>query len=171
MKLLIIALFCFTFLQASLLENKSYEATFKQTITNNSSKEILYVGKLYYTNNGNILWAYKEPIVKNVYINKNKVIIDEPELEQAIVSQIDDKLNLVKILNESKQIDKKTFQNTINNVIYTIKTYKNNLKAIFYTDEIGNIVKITFQNEKINHEINPNIFNFNPPLHYDIIRK
>ena len=171
MRILITLLSLYALLFANIFDIKSYEANFKQTITNNSNKEILYKGKIYFKNNGNILWSYTEPIIKNVFINKNKVIIDEPELEQAIISNMDDDLNLIKILKESKKINNNTYENTINEITYTIKTYKNNLNAIFYKDEIENKVKIIFSNEKVNQNIDDKIFQFSYSDYYDIIRK
>jgi outer membrane lipoprotein carrier protein len=171
MKLLIVLIFFINSIFATIFDIETYEANFKQTITNNSAKEILYKGKIYLTNTNKVLWRYQEPIVKDVYINNNQVIIDEPELEQAIISTVDDDLNLLKILKESKKIDKKTYINSINDIKYTIKTYQDSLKAIFYTDEIGNKVKIIFTDEKINETIDNQIFEFNYPSHYDIIRK
>ena len=98
MKLLINLIVLNLSLFANIFDVKSFQADFKQTITNNSSKQILYSGKIYIKDTNKVLWSYKEPIVKNVFINKNKLIIDEPELEQAIISNINDDLNLVKIL-------------------------------------------------------------------------
>ena len=103
MKLLIVHIFFITSIFATIFDIETYEANFKQTITNNSAKEILYKGKIYLTNTNKVLWRYQEPIVKDVYINNNQVIIDEPELEQAIISTVDDDLNLLKLLKESKK--------------------------------------------------------------------
>jgi len=171
MKLLIILIVFNLSLFANIFNVKSFQADFKQTITNNSSKQILYTGKIYLKDTNKVLWSYKEPIIKNVIINKNILIVDEPELEQAIVSNINDDLNLVKILRESKKINNDTYTNTINNIKYTIKTYQDKLNAVFYTDDIGNSVKIVFSNEIINKNINDDIFEFKFPVNYDIIRK
>ena len=171
MRILIIASILYINIFANIFDIKSYEAQFKQTVTNNSNKELLYKGNIYFRNDGNILWQYVEPIVKNVYINKNEIIIDEPELEQAIISKINNEMNLISILKESKKIDNNTYENTINNIKYTIKTYDSKLKAIFYNDEIGNEVKIVFDNVKIDKTINDKKFIFLYPEYYDIIRK
>ena len=170
MKVLISIIIFITVSFANIFDIKTYQGTFKQTVTNNSNKEILYTGELYFNSTGHILWKYFNPN-KNVYINKNKVIIDEPELEQAIISTIDIDLNLIKILKQSKKIDDKTYTNTINDITYTIKVYEDMLQAIFYTDELNNKIKIVFSNGKINKTIKSDIFKFNAPDYYDIIRK
>ena len=50
-----------------------------------SSDIITYQGEVFIKNSGQILWKYKTPVVKNVYIDNNMAIVDEPELEQAIL--------------------------------------------------------------------------------------
>ena len=156
---------------ANVFDAKTFKAEFKQTITNNSQKEIIYKGNLFLKNNGNILWQYKEPLIKNVYITDGGIIIDEPELEQAIVSNIDESLNLITILKESKKIDELTYENTINDIKYTIKTYQDVLNSIFYTDNIGNKIKIVFSNSIVDENIPDKLFEFHAPENYDIIRK
>ena len=47
----------------------SYQASFKQSIINNSGKEILYNGNIYIKEPSQILWRYTKPIEKDVYIN------------------------------------------------------------------------------------------------------
>jgi outer membrane lipoprotein carrier protein len=163
--LLIISIISF----ANIFDIQNFKADFTQTIKNNSSNTISYKGNIVFDTN-NILWHYNEP-VKNVYISNSKVIIDEPELEQAIISNINEELNLISMLKESKKIDKNTYKNTLNNIIYTIKIYNNTLQAIFYTDELDNKVSIIFSNVKINTKVDKSIFIFNPPSYYDIIRK
>ena len=154
---------------ANIFDIQNLKADFTQTIKNNSSNTISYKGNIVF-NKKNILWHYDEPI-KNVYITNSKIIIDEPELEQAIISKIDEELNLLNILKESRKIDDTTYENTINNIIYTIKINNNNLQSILYKDELDNDVSIEFLNVKTNIFINKDIFVFNPPSYYDIIRK
>jgi outer membrane lipoprotein carrier protein len=170
MKVLISVIIFITISFANIFDIKTYQGDFTQTITNNSNKEITYKGRLYFNSNGNILWRYYNPN-KNVFINQKEIIIDEPELEQVIISTINTDSNLIKILKQSKKIDNKTYTNKINNINYTIKTYENMLQAIFYTDELNNKIKIVFKNGKINKNIKKNIFVFNLPANYDIIRK
>jgi len=171
MKVLISIISLSIYFYANIFDVNTYQAKFKQTVTNNSQQEILYKGELYLKSNGNVLWKYQDPLIKNVYISNSKVIIDEPELEQAIISDINDDINLLNILKESMKIDKSTYTNTINEVKYTIKVQGNDLKAIFYTDEIGNNIKIVFTQAIVNENIADETFTFIAPVHYDIIRK
>jgi len=156
---------------ANVFDVNTYQSKFKQTVTNNSQQEILYKGELFLKSNGNVLWKYQEPFIKNVYISNARVVIDEPELEQAIISDINNDLNLLTILKESIKIDDNTYENTINEIKYTIKIHSNDLKAIFYTDEIGNNIKIVFNQAIIDKKIPDEKFMFTTPLHYDVIRK
>ena len=171
MKVLIMLISCYSFSFANIFDIKSYQANFQQIVTNNSQKEILYNGKIFLNNTGDILWKYTDPLIKNVFISKKEVIIDEPELEQVIITKMDKSLNLIKILKESTKINANTYENTINKTKYIIKTKNNKLKTIMYTDSIDNKVKINFTNAKLNKQIKSSMFKFTAPLHYDIIRK
>ena len=169
MKIIILLINMYIISFANIFDIQNLKANFTQTIKNNSNSVISYKGNIIFDTN-NILWHYNEP-QKNVYISKNEIIIDEPELEQAIISNINEELNLISILKESKKIDDTTYKNTLNNITYTIKIHKNKLQGIFYTDELDNDVSIIFNDVKTNTKINKDLFVFVAPLHYDIIRK
>ncbi len=108
-----------------------------------------------------MLWQYKKPIIKNVFMNDLEVIIDEPELEQAIYTKLTDELNLITLLNNPDDINDK----------YKL-TFKNKkLTNIKYNDEMDNKILITFKNIKLNKKIKDVNFKFIPPTDYDIIDK
>jgi outer membrane lipoprotein carrier protein len=150
---------------------KSFQASFEQTITNSSKTTITYKGEIFIKDNSKILWKYKKPIVKNVYILDNFAIIDEPELEQAIYTSLDKEINLFKILQEAKQVDENHYQATLNDMQYTVKLINNQITAISYKDELENSVTINFTHVIQNLDIDAELFQFFPPTSYDIIRK
>ncbi len=140
---------------------QTYQASFVQNITNQSDKVISYTGKIYIKNPNKMLWKYIQPIEKYVYMNNKKIIIDEPELEQALYTTLTDEINLINFLNNPELIDKK----------YTL-IYKNKqLITIKYIDEMENKININFKNITVNQPIPDQLFQFIAPLDYDIIRK
>ena len=62
----------------------TFKASFTQKIVSTSDNIIEYKGDVFIKKSGKILWQYKTPVVKNVYINDSFAVVDEPELEQAI---------------------------------------------------------------------------------------
>ena len=161
MKLLIFIFLFTNFIFAKSDFISTYTASFSQIITNPNGQNITYNGDLYIKKPNKMLWKYTQPIKKYVYMNNKNIIIDEPELEQAIFTQITDEINIIKLLNNPENIDKK----------YNL-TFKNNLLVkITYQDELENIVNINFTNIKQNININDKLFIFNAPQDYDIIRK
>ena len=167
MKALSILIFTISIFYGQILNFKTYQANFVQTVTNSSGNEIKYKGKIYLDNKSNILWRYIKPIKKDVYINNTKVMIVEPELEQVIISKMDKELNLIDILNKSHKISKNIYENKINNIVYKINIINNILKEIDYTDDIDNKIKITFN--KIDKNFDIKIFDYNIPDEFDII--
>lgn len=172
-KLIFSVMFCLSIqLSANVFSTiKSFQASFEQTITNSSKTTITYKGEIFIKDDSKILWRYKTPIVKNVYILDNFAIIDEPELEQAIYTSLDKEINLFKILQEAKQVDANHYQATLNDMRYTIKLIDNQITSISYKDELENSVSIHFSKITQNHEIDAELFQFFPPVSYDIIRK
>ena len=171
MKVLIISLFLSTLVFGNILDFKTISTSFKQIVKNKSGNEAIYKGELKIKGNDKILWSYKTPIVKNVFINKNSVIIDEPELEQAITSSLSDELNMVKIINNSKKISQNTYENTLDDTKYTIIIENNILKSVTYKDELDNKVTITFTNFQKDVSLSDTIFSFTIPKYYDVIKK
>jgi outer membrane lipoprotein carrier protein len=171
MKVLIISFFLANVLFGNILDFKTLHTSFKQIVKNRSGNEIVYQGELKIKGNDKILWSYKIPIVKNVYINKNQVIIDEPELEQAITSTLNDELNIVKIINNSKKVSQNIYENTLEDTKYSIMIENNILKSISYKDELDNKIVILFTNFQRDVTLSDNIFLFTIPKNYDVIKK
>ena len=151
----------------------SFKASFFQVITSNSTNKIEYTGEVFIKKSGKILWKYKTPVIKNVYINNDFAIVDEPELEQAIFTQLESEINIIKLLNSSKKVNENSYITNIEDVDYLIKTSPsdNKINYIKYKDKLENDVEIKFSNVVQNGEISDEIFKFVVPEHYDVIRK
>ena len=152
---------------------ESFKANFTQSIKSINNKIIEYKGEVFIKNTGKILWKYKTPIEKNVYILNDFAIIDEPELEQAIYTQLQSEINIIKLLNTSKKINENSYITNIDDTDYLIESSKatNEIEIIKYKDKLDNSVKIKLTNQISNKNIEDDIFRFTAPEHYDIIRK
>lgn len=152
---------------------KSFKANFTQSIKSINNKTIEYNGEVFIKNTGKILWKYKTPIEKNVYILNDFAIVDEPELEQAIYTQLQSEINIIKLLNTSKKINENSYIANIDDTDYLIESSKDTeqIEIIKYKDKLDNSVEIKFENQLSNEDINDEIFKFTAPEHYDIIRK
>lgn len=171
----ILSIFCmfFTFSYASInIKNlKTFQADFVQNIKSNTGKKIEYKGKVYIKNTGKILWRYKTPIEKNVYVLNNFAIVDEPELEQAIYTELENEINIIKILQTAKKVKKNIYKASIDKVDYFIEFKENKIEKIKYKDKLENDVFISFNNSVLNSNIKDSLFKFTAPKYYDIIRK
>ena len=167
-------LFCISSMASNDIRDlDSFKASFVQVITSNSQNKIEYKGEVFIKKSGKILWKYKTPVVKNVYINNDFAIVDEPELEQAIYTQLESEINIIKLLNGSKKVNENSYTTNIDDVDYLIKTSKddNKISYIKYKDKLENDVEIKFTNVAQNGEIQDEIFKFVVPSNYDVIRK
>lgn len=151
----------------------SFEANFKQIITNKNKKIIKYSGKVFFKikKEPKILWIYEKPILKKVYIIGKKVTIIEPELEQVIIAKLDSNYNLAKILKNAKKINNNLYEAKLQNIIYKIKLNNNKIKTISFKDNLDNKNEIIFENAKQNLKLDNKLFTFNIPYDYDVINK
>ena len=168
---ILIILISYNLFSNNITNIKSFEANFQQIIINNSNNNIVYKGKIYIKYPNFILWKYNKPIIKNIYINKNILFIDEPILEQVIITNINEDIDIIKLLKKSKKISPNIYKSSLGNIHFQIFIKKNQIKSIQYKDEIDNNISIIFTNIIQNHIINDEIFKFHIPSNYDIIRK
>jgi len=155
----------------SLNSINNFTANFNQIITNDLGKKIDYKGKIFVKKSGKILWKYEKPILKNIYILNKLVIVDEPQLEQAIYTNIDKSINFKKIIDKAKQISKNKYKALLFHTQYFIKLKDGKINSLFFKDNLENTILIKFFNVKQNINIDDSIFNFFPPNYYDVIRK
>ncbi len=150
---------------------KSFKSRFVQTVTNSSNKKVQYRGNVFIKNTGKILWQYKSPIIKNVYIIDGVAIIDEPELEQAIYTKLEKDINIIKLLEKAKEIKSNLYETKIYNTSYLIGINKSKISFLSYEDELQNRVKIEFVDVYQNIKLDDSIFQFLLPKYYDIIER
>lgn len=173
---ILLSLLCFFAFSSASVDIKNldtFQAQFTQSIKSSGGKIIQYKGDVFIKKSGKILWKYKTPIEKNVYIVNDYAIIDEPELEQAIFTQLQSEINIIKLIQNSKKLDDNRYLAVLDNVEYVIEVSSTTKKIdnIKYNDKLENSVVIKFENSQENNKIDDSIFKFTAPDYYDIIRK
>ncbi len=170
-------LFIFLFLLSNLFASKnlsnltSFKANFIQIVMNESNKTIEYKGKVFIKNSGKVLWKYETPIIKNVYILSDMAIIDEPKLEQAIYTNLEKEIDILKLLKSAKKVKDNLYKTKLYEIEYFITLNEGKVQSLSYKDELENKVIIKFLNIEENTEIIDSIFDFLAPDYYDIIKK
>ncbi len=166
------ALFLTSTISANSLNIQSLESNFRQSIINDQNAKIIYTGKMYATQTKNqALWEYNTPIIKQIYYKGGKLVIIEPELEQAIYAKLDKVPNVLKLLKSAKKISQNILQTRFNGLTYKITTAGNQIEKISYTDEMQNKVVISFTNEIVNQGIDSSRFSYKIPADYDILEQ
>ncbi|RUM67171.1 MAG: outer membrane lipoprotein chaperone LolA [Sulfurospirillum sp.] len=160
-------------LSAKLLNIETIESDFTQIVTNDQNAKVSYKGKLYASKKNNkALWEYISPVKKEIYYKGDgKIVIIEPELEQAVFAKLHKVPNILRLLQSAKKDGKDKLLTKFNGITYHIKTNDGKISSINYTDEMKNRVNIIFSNEKINEKINKSIFAYSIPNSYDIIEQ
>ncbi len=170
MRFFLFFLLSISFLYASFNNLKTFQADFKQILRNDQNNTITYSGKLYADSNNKALWIYKTPVVKKIYYIKNRVVIIEPELEQAIFSKLKRVPNVLNILQKAKKIKPQVYIAKCCGKNFWIYLKRGVISKIAYRDKMQNRVTILFFNQKVNKPISPLLFKYKIPKYYDILK-
>lgn len=169
MKLLCTFLFTCSVLFAGIFDFNTISSDFKQTITNEENSKIVYEGSLYATTDKKALWIYKTPVEKKIYFNQNRVVILEPELEQVIITNLDNVPNITELLKQSIKKEDGTYETSYDSTTYVIHTKNDEITKITYSDKLGNSVQIELLNQTKNTVLDDSLFETTIPLDFDVI--
>ena len=152
---------------ASEIEFDTLSANFSQTVQSDDAK-ISYGGDFSATKE-HAVWHYKTPTIKNIFFSFTKVVVIEPELEQAIITNIKETPNLTAILANAKANKNGVYEASFDDVKYLIELKGDLPSKISYTDKMDNKVVINLSNVRKNAPVNEAIFKPAIPKNYDII--
>ena len=169
MKLFTTFLLTFSVLFAGVFDFNTISSEFKQTIVNEENSKIVYSGNFYATTEAKALWVYKSPIDKKIYFSQNQVVIVEPELEQVIITNLQNVPNLTEILKSAKSVDTNTYETTYEDIKYVIHVKGDNIESISYSDKLENRVTIELFNQTINSFLDDSLFKATIPKDFDVV--
>ncbi len=155
------------FVFAGGIEFNTLSANFSQTVQSDDAK-ISYGGDFSATKE-HAVWHYKTPAIKNIFFSFTKVVVIEPELEQAIITNIKETPNLTAILANAKPNKNGVYEASFDDVKYLIEMKGDLPSKISYTDKMDNKVVINLSNVRKNAPVNEAIFKPAIPKNYDII--
>lgn len=148
------------------LELQSIRADFTQ-IVDNGSEAIEYSGSIVASAESMAYWKYETPMIKEVFVQKDSVMIYEPELNQAISHKIKH-LDFVEILNSAQKRGDSLISD-INGEIFEVVLDGEIPQKVLYTDALDNKVEIILRNVRLNERIDKEIFTPKIPKDADII--
>ena len=157
-------------LVAGVFDFKTISSEFEQTITNEEGSIISYRGKFYASIDSKALWIYKSPVEKRIYFNQNQVVIVEPQLEQVIITNLQNTPNLTEILRGAKNIDTNIYEATYGDTKYIIYIKNGKIDTISYSDRLDNRISIRLFNQATDIFLDNHLFNPTIPSGFDIIR-
>ncbi len=166
-KLLIIAIFAALAFGGE-LEFKTLESDFSQSVS--SKKEsIRYSGHFIANARRGAFWHYKKPVEKFIYFNYGRVTVVEPNLEQAVLTDLKNSPNITSILADARKVGADKYEAEFDGVVYTIRTRKSVPVQINYVDKLENKVVITLSNTRKDEPINEGLLEPNIPENYDVL--
>lgn len=167
-------IFFFTLLYVNLhaqgLTLSSIDTKFTQIITSEENDKIKYSGK-FYANQSKAVWIYQTPIQKQIYLNKDEIIIIEPRLEQATITSLRNIPDITEILQNAKKSSEDEYIAKFDDSIYKIKVKNQIPTSISYKDKLDNNISLELYQTKINIILDDILFKPQIPKEYDIIRQ
>lgn len=141
-------------LNAQSLQNiTSISADFTQEMKSSDGEGMIkYSGSLVARADSKAHWRYESPMKKEIFADKKRVMIYEPEFEQVIVSDKVD-LDFVKILNSMRKSGDSQWESVVNNQKFVITMQGDKPHKISYKDELDNEVVITLKRVVLNQNI------------------
>jgi len=127
----------------------SFHAKFRQTITNDQKKEIVYRGKIDFSSPSSFKWNYTFPTKKEVCSDGKELLVVDHDLEQVTGYRMDKGLDLPAILKKAKPHRKSVYIAKYQDRYYTIQlNSRQELSRIAYRDDLDNNVLIIFSGMK-----------------------
>jgi outer membrane lipoprotein carrier protein len=166
----------FTALCAQNSSIRTISSDFTQIITSGEGDSLKYEGNLQALNDGSenfALWIYKTPIEKKIYFTNNRVVMIEPDLEQAIITSVEEIPDMSSILNQALSVNKQTNEDV--NVTILDTTYKISFEdgvpaKISYADKLDNKIDIFLKNINLNINIYKLTFQIEIPEGFDVVK-
>jgi outer membrane lipoprotein carrier protein len=169
MKFLLLPFLLSSFLFALFNDIKTLKANFTQTITDEKNTTIIYKGILIAKKPNSIVWHYKTPIEKSIYINSKRVLIVEPEIEQVISKKLENEINFFDLFYQAKKIDDTHYETHYQSEDFILVVKKNKLVSILFNDHFNNEVDISFDMLKENISIPISTFKVKIPEGFDYL--
>jgi len=123
---------------------QSFDAHFKQTITNSDAKAIAYQEEIHFSTPKRFRWDYTHPTQKEVCSDGDEIIIVDHDLEQVSSYSMQESIDIVEILESAKLYSPNIYLATYQEQTYTIQIHNNKLHSIAYFDTLENKVQILF---------------------------
>jgi len=163
---------CFTTLLFAKIDHfKTIQSDFIQKVTNDQNKTIVYEGVFYATDDKKALWIYKKPVDKKIYFSNTRVLIVEPELEQVLITTLENTPNIAQLLQDAKEIAPNKYTTKFMETTYTILAHKDGIEKVVYRDKLDNAVEISFSNQSTNLFLDDELFRAEIPKGYDVVRE
>ncbi len=160
-----------TLVSARISDIKTISADFTQKVTNETNQVLLYKGTMFAKKKNNqALWIYTYPFEKEIYYKNGKIVVIEPDLEQATFAKLNKVPNILTLLKRAKKISHNRLVTRFNGTKYYITLYHNKISQIDYIDEMQNRVSIKLSAVKINKPISDRRFIYHIPKDYDILQ-
>ena len=159
------------FAQSAIVLPESFRAAFRQTVTNDEKRQIVYLGKVDFSSPDHFKWYYTSPTQKEVCSDGKNLLVVDHDLEQVSGYRMDEGLDLSSILSHAKPHRKSVYIAKYQDRYYTIQVNSRmELSRIAYRDNLDNNVLIVFSRMKYGKKrISEREMKCTYPKHYDRI--
>lgn len=150
------------------LEFDTLQSDFEQIITS-KNEQISYSGHFVADAKNGAFWRYEKPSQKLIYFSRARVIVVEPRLEQAIISDLKQTPDIRKIFSSARKTAANEFVAEFDGTEYRIHVKNGIPDRIQYTDKLDNDVVINLRQTIKNAKFDKSLLEPKIPSNYDIL--
>ncbi|MRI83210.1 MAG: hypothetical protein C6I00_02195 [Nitratiruptor sp.] len=150
------------------LQIEDFESPFVQEVRNDQNRTLRYEGRVCFQAPNLTHWIYTKPVLKEVLLIGQKLIVLEPELEQVTTTKLKEEHNVLALLQRAHPIAPNRYQLSYKGYTFQIATDNNGtIRQISYQDELANQVTIRFTRPVQNGGLSQDCFKMEIPAHFD----
>ncbi|MDR0664141.1 MAG: outer-membrane lipoprotein carrier protein LolA [Helicobacteraceae bacterium] len=143
--------------------------SFIQRVTNEQNQTITFSGAVWLKQPNLVRYDYVKPQKKTVTARGDRILILEPDLEQATRFTSEIALNIIDLWRQSYAVGEGKREAIIKNQKIAIEHEGANITKVYYTDDLDNFVEIMLSDPERDKPIDDGFFTPAIPNGWDII--
>ncbi|MDR1911201.1 MAG: LolA-like outer membrane lipoprotein chaperone [Helicobacteraceae bacterium] len=151
------------------IDFKTLKQDFVQRVTNELNQTLTFAGVVRLKQPNLARYDYEKPLQKTITISGDRVLMLEPELEQATKFTSEIALNIIDLWKQSRAVGEGKREAVVKNQKISLEHEGANITRVYYTDDLDNFVEIILSAPKRNEPIDDSFFAPAIPKGWDII--
>ncbi|MDR2151901.1 MAG: outer-membrane lipoprotein carrier protein LolA [Helicobacteraceae bacterium] len=143
--------------------------SFVQRVTNDQNQTITFSGNVWLKQPNFVRYDYEKPQQKTIAARGDRILMLEPDLEQATKFKSEIALNIIDLWKKSYAVGEGKREAVIENRKISLEHEGATITKVYYTDDLDNFVEIVLSDPERDKPIDDNFFAPPIPNGWDVI--